>query len=422
MRTASFRICLEIARRLFKFELSAVWRVHAFIASPEIVFRNHFLIHLFWRQRYALTARLHSISFFIWSLVMSVLHDRRGRRSRSWRGFTLVELLVVIAIIAMLVTLLLPAVQAAREAGRRAQCMSQIRQIGLAILNHESATQRFPLAITGNGAAAKVDSRGPSPGREGDGFSYLVQVMSYMEASALHEVIMQSSNDMQTAATEDLRFGGTKNHVATADLEGVICPSFPGEVTAAAGFRGIRGPVKITNYVCLPAATANSSRQFIDDVDPRNGGMIVTRGASPKGLRMADNKDGSSKTIMVSESKASCHSSWLFGAGASTVAISPEMGTKSAFLKHKPDGSPTFKTEFQALNFGKDCNAPRDDPNPWFWDRASSKRDYGPSSAHSGGVVMQLFVDGHVEAMNESITATNYARLVSRGGSEPVNR
>lgn len=354
---------------------------------------------------------------------MSVLHDRRGRPSRSWRGFTLVELLVVIAIIAMLVTLLLPAVQAAREAGRRAQCMNQIRQIGLAILNRESATQRFPLAITGNGAATRVDASGPIPGREGDGYSYLVQVMSYMEASALHEVIMQSSNDMQTPATDsDLTLGGTTNHIASADLEGVICPSFPGEETAAGRFREIRGPVKITNYLCLPAATADTSRQIVDDVDPRNGGMIVTKGASQKGMRVADNKDGTSKTIMVTESKASCYPSWLFGSGASTVAISPEMGTKSAFLRNMPDGFPTFRTEFQPLNFGKDCNAPRDDPNPWFWDRASPQRDYGPSSAHAGGVVMQLFVDGHVEAMSESITATNYARMVSRAGSEPVSR
>ena len=59
-------------------------------------------------------------------------------------GFTLVELLVVIAIIAMLVTLLLPAVQAAREAGRRAQCMNNLRQQSLSLLNHHSALSTFP--------------------------------------------------------------------------------------------------------------------------------------------------------------------------------------------------------------------------------------------------------------------------------------
>ena len=77
-------------------------------------------------------------------------------KSRQYCGFTLIELLVVIAIIAVLIALLLPAVQAARKAARRAQCINNVKRLGLAFANYESTNGVLPPAFVGAGTGNTV--------------------------------------------------------------------------------------------------------------------------------------------------------------------------------------------------------------------------------------------------------------------------
>jgi len=102
-------------------------------------------------------------------------------RKRVHAAFTLVELLVVIAIIAMLVTLLLPAVQAAREAARLTACKNNLRQLGLSLLNYDTAHDVFPMGVySGIGGFGE------------DGYGWASKLLPFMEEQATYDLISQN--------------------------------------------------------------------------------------------------------------------------------------------------------------------------------------------------------------------------------------
>ena len=106
-------------------------------------------------------------------------------------GFTLVELLVVIAIIGILIGMLLPAVQQVREAARRTQCANNSRQLALAILNYESANQRFPPAINSESSRGRLDAgpviENPSQADDGVQQGWGFFILPFLEQNALAE-------------------------------------------------------------------------------------------------------------------------------------------------------------------------------------------------------------------------------------------
>ncbi len=109
---------------------------------------------------------------------------------RSIHAFTLVELLVVIAIIGILVALLLPAVNAAREAARRTQCLNNLRQIGLAFINFEESQRVFPTGGVENHAnIAEYVRNGTPNGPLEQGLGWPYQITPYLEENAVHNVV-----------------------------------------------------------------------------------------------------------------------------------------------------------------------------------------------------------------------------------------
>jgi prepilin-type N-terminal cleavage/methylation domain-containing protein/prepilin-type processing-associated H-X9-DG protein len=137
----------------------------------------------------------------------TVMRSETLARSCRWRiaasagGFTLVELLVVIAIIGVLVALLLPAIQAAREAARRTECKNQVRQIVIATLNFENSTKIFPTG--GDTPWPKLvdyvkNGKPNGPTQQGLGWGF--QILPYLEKGAVHNITTQEQLEQTPVA------------------------------------------------------------------------------------------------------------------------------------------------------------------------------------------------------------------------------
>src|SRR5262249_36416035 len=155
--------------------------------------------------------------------------DMVSTRMKKAPGFTLIELLVVIAIIAVLIALLLPAVQSAREAARRAQCVNNLKQIGLATLNFESTYGFLPPD------AKKLSQPDPNPDAQAaipiDCAAYLTQLLPYLEQNNVYNMININLSTFNTANVPpctgpNAQHSGLNSAYSVA-LSVFLCPSTP---------------------------------------------------------------------------------------------------------------------------------------------------------------------------------------------------
>jgi prepilin-type N-terminal cleavage/methylation domain-containing protein/prepilin-type processing-associated H-X9-DG protein len=295
-------------------------------------------------------------------------------------AFTLVELLVVIAIIGVLVALLLPAIQAAREASRRSQCSNNLKQIGLALLNFEQSHKRLP-----PGARYSPDGN-----RRGSIFLFL---LPYLEETALSSSIDLKSKNLDKDVAKDANI--RSQIVAT-----FICPSDNHEGvylgSALHNYAASRGPTALyANPDCscpLPAEWASLISAPLDD--PKNFAGPFTRVGST--TKLSQITDGVSKTIYFGEVRPNCseHSrvGWAFtnnGNGYCTTLIPINYDTCN---------------EEAADACARSCN----------W-----TTEVGFKSAHSGGAQF-LLGDGSVHFVPESIDHRTYQNLGAKNDGNVV--
>jgi prepilin-type N-terminal cleavage/methylation domain-containing protein/prepilin-type processing-associated H-X9-DG protein len=201
---------------------------------------------------------------------------------RRARGFTLIELLVVIAIIGVLIALLLPAVQSAREAARRAQCTNNLKQIGLAMHNYHSAHGTFPLGATATDNPVNTADGGRTC-INWMGWSPHAMLLGYIEGQPLYDAI---NFNFDPISYPSYPFNST---LTNTRLAAFLCPS-----------DGNAGRIFFNNYYASMGTTTNSSNNH-DHNNCRQGGRSTGMFYYSTSYGLQNIGDGSSNTIAFSE-------------------------------------------------------------------------------------------------------------------------
>jgi len=301
-------------------------------------------------------------------------------------GFTLVELLVVIAIIGVMVGLLLPAVQAAREAARRMQCSNNLKQVGLALQNYHDTFKSFPSGYIVDTATAGT----------AEGWAWGALILPYIEQGALHEQLGVTQRALRAALTT----GNTFKPLFQTPVFTYICPTdsgfSPGYLAVNRPFNGGLGTVAggleplhppLSNYIGV-----SGHRDVVNDV--ANTGILFGNSR----VRFADVVDGTSNTVAVGERET------LNAKSGTWIGIRAPGGSSTAGVNVAIGHSHPKINDITAAN-------------PWNTDRIGGSEGF--SSLHPGGAQF-VFCDGSVRFLSETIEhwwAPDPASLVNGGAN-----
>jgi len=315
------------------------------------------------------------------------------------RGFTLVELLVVIAIIGVLIALLLPAVQAAREAARRTQCINHLKQIALAMHSHESSHRFFPSGGWGHRWQPHPD-RGSGLSQTG-GWAYCL--LPYLEETALHELGAGVGRDNSTA-TALLEGNRTR---ATSPVALWYCPSRRASALYALTTE--------SSFYRTPRLCATMTQAVRTDYAANGGGTIIGHDPGPTSLAQGDagnnlaQPTGFNGIVFVHNV---CRLKQIQDGTAKTYLV----GEK--YLNPDRYGDGTDKGDNQNVYAADDRDVIRwseDAPN---WDTPGFDATYSFGGAHAGGFNMS-FCDGSVQTISYEIDAAVHRSLGNREDGAP---